>query len=91
MASNSILIHANIYFLDDDGRERMTQAFINDRNGCLLYAKEMAKTQNVIRLCIIVGHYNRSRFNYANDYIWYRLGSNGEFEEYEKFIDKMQW
>lgn len=90
MANNSTLIHANIYYLDDDGRERMTQAFINDRNGCLLYAKEMAKTRRVTKVRVIVGHYNRSSLNYANDYIWYRYNGD-EFEEYEKFIDKMQW
>lgn len=51
----------------------------------------MAKTRRVTKVCIIVGHYNRSRFNYANDYIWYRYGADGEFDEYKKFIDKMQW
>lgn len=60
MVSRNILIHANIHFIDDEGRERCVQAFINDRNGCLLYAKEMAKTRQVTKVCIVVGHYNRS-------------------------------
>ncbi len=81
--------HANVFFLDIDGKERMKQ-LLGLKN--LVWALHAVGTfvmqqKTVTKICIIESHYNKDDYNYRTDYLWYRHDGKGHLTLQERQKD----